>query len=574
MIHLNFLNVFGEFDFAIRDAMVLCLVALAVYLLLNAGIFAVPQVGLMAVGSYSSAMLSLGAKLPFPVALLAGGLAGLLCGLVIALLLGRLNGIYLAIATIAFSEIVVASVLIIPGTGGAQGLVAIPRDANDFYIVGCLAAAIAVIIVVNRSRIGMAIVAIREDRLMASHQGINVFSYRLGLFAASGLISGLAGGLSVHMSGFVEPGQFSFNLLTQLISMVVLGGMTYVYGPIVGAFVILGLPHLYTGLNDYQLLFNGILIVVVISFAPKGIIGALSGLRRRRTHGPAGITINPIPSRQDAATNPVTPESTGQRKMMPPAGLDIDPLSDPAIAVSNVSVAFGGNLALRGASLEVRRGELLGLIGPNGSGKTTMLNVISGIYKPNSGEGRLLGRDVTHLWGQPHKLARLGIARTFQTIRLIDDYSVEENVLIGLSQSPDRDGTGERKRSHRKATAQAVLRRLGLSDIANVQAGWLPYGVRRRVEIARAVVCNPQVLLLDEPTAGMNAEETAEVFRTIALLQATGMAVIIVEHDVDMMGKYCDRLVVLDFGQVLASGDPATVLQSKEVISAYVGGTA
>jgi branched-chain amino acid transport system permease protein len=574
---LNFLNVFGEFDFAIRDAMVLCLVALAVYLLLNAGIFAVPQIGLMAVGSYSSAMLSLEAKLPFPVALLAGGLAGLLCGLVIALLLGRLNGIYLAIATIAFSEIVVASVLIIPGTGGAQGLVAIPRDANDFYIVGCLAAAIAVIIAVNRSRIGMAIVAIREDRLMASHQGINVFSYRLGLFAASGLISGLAGGLSVHMSGFVEPGQFSFDLLTQLISMVVLGGMTYVYGPIVGAVVILGLPHLYTGLNDYQLLFNGILIVVVISFAPKGIIGALGGLLGRRTRGPAAIAVNPSPSGQDAlAATPVTLEPTGQRKppMTQPAGKDIDPSSDPAIAVSDVSVAFGGNLALRGASLEVRPGELLGLIGPNGSGKTTMLNVISGIYKPNSGEGRLLGVDVTHLWGQPHKLARLGIARTFQTIRLIDDYSVEENVLIGLSQSPNRDGTGERKGADRREITQGVLRRLGLSDIANVQAGWLPYGVRRRVEIARAVVCDPKVLLLDEPTAGMNAEETAEVFRTIALLQATGMAVIIVEHDVDMMGKYCDRLVVLDFGQVLASGDPATVLKTKEVISAYVGGTA
>jgi branched-chain amino acid transport system permease protein len=572
---MEFIGVFGQYDFAIRDAIVLCLVALAVYVLLNAGIFAVPQVGLMAIGSYTSAMVSLYAGMPFAVALVCGGLAGMVCGLILAVLLGRLNGIYLAIATIAFSEVVAAAILIIPGTGGSQGLVAIPRDANDFFIAGTLAMAVAAILLINRSRFGLAIVAMREDRLMASHQGINIFAYRVSLFGLAGLLSGLAGGLSVHMSGFVEPGQFSFDLLTQLISMVVLGGMTYVMGPLIGAIIILGLPHLYTGLNDYQVMLNGLLIVLVISFAPKGMIGAAVGWLRKRGNAAqtgravaSGSTeVSSVPDLNDpliAGTGPLGGSMSPRETLA----------SEPAVSVTDINVSFGGNRALRDAAIEVHEGELLGLIGPNGSGKTTMLNVISGIYRPDSGSGNLMGEPIARFWGQPHKLSRKGISRTFQTIRLIDDHTVLDNVLIGMSHSGDRAPAHQDSVAHRYGAARTVLARLGLSEIADVQAGWLPYGVRRKVEIARAVVSDPRVLLLDEPTAGMNAEETSEIFRIIALLRNAGMAVIIVEHDVDMMARYCDRLVVLNFGSVLAAGVPVTVLQNREVVSAYVGGTA
>jgi branched-chain amino acid transport system permease protein len=237
--------------------------------------------------------------------------------------------------------------------------------------------------------------------------------------------------------------------------------------------------------------------------------------------------------------------------------------------VSGLSIAFGGTLALQGAAFDVKAGEILGLIGPNGSGKTTMLNIMSGIYQPDAGQGTFMDKSLGALWGHPHRLARLGIARTFQTIRLIDSHSVLDNVLLGLGRNQETTGTAARR-----MRAQEILARHGLQQFENMQAGWLPYGVRRRVEIARAVASEPRMLLLDEPTAGMSPQERADVFKTVSELRDLGMAIVIVEHDVDMMSQYCDRLVVLDFGKVLAAGEPAKVLRMKEVVTAYVGGTA
>lgn len=245
------------------------------------------------------------------------------------------------------------------------------------------------------------------------------------------------------------------------------------------------------------------------------------------------------------------------------------------LAAERIAFAYpGGRSLFRDFSLALAEGDLAGLIGPNGSGKTTLLNVVSGVYKPSEGSGTLLGRSLTGLWGSPHKLARAGVARTFQTIRLVDAHSVGDNIMIGLHGLGEGNdpSSGASATSSRTAEVARLMREHGLEHLAHVRTGELSYGVRRRVEIARAVASRPKLLLLDEPTAGMDPQERAEVFNLIAALLAQGIAIIVVEHDVAMMSQYCDRLVVLDFGLVIAEGEPANVLQQEAVIKAYVGG--
>lgn len=547
------LSVFSPYDFAVRDALMLSLVALSIYVLLTAGIFAIPQVGLMAAGAYISAILSVDAGMPFVIAFLGGAVAGGAVGLVLAILLARLHGIYLAIASIAFAEIVRVAVLNLPLTGGAQGKVGIPREANDLWICGSVVLAFAGLALLRRSRAGLAMAAMRVDPMMARHQGVDVVRYRTRLFGLSGLLAGAGGALQVHMSGFVDPGQFDFALLTQLLAVVVLGGMTYVAGSLVGAAFVFGLPIALSGLADYQVLVNGLLIVLMVAFAPTGILGLLSQLRHR--------VITGSPLRRSGAAPPHAPTGTSLASSKTTA-TTTPGIGATVLQVRDVSMVFGGVAALGGVSVEARQGQVLGVIGPNGSGKTTLLNVLSGVYVPASGTGTLLGADLSHGWGKPHRLANDGIARTFQTIRLMDEQSALVNVALGVPQSES---------AQRLVHARSLLAEHGLGADVDTPVGELPYGARRRVEIARALARRPRLLLLDEPTAGMNPEERQEVFDTIGAARSSGVAVIVVEHDVATMRAFCDRLVVLDFGKVVAEGDPESVLKSEEVIRAYIG---
>jgi branched-chain amino acid transport system permease protein len=540
----EFFSIFGAYDFVVRDGIVLSLVALSLYVVLSAGIFAVPQVGLMAVGAYVSAVLSVDAGAPFVLSLIGGTLAAGVVALLLAGLLHRLNGIYLAIASIAFAEVVRVAVLNLPLTGGAQGKVGIPRTTTDLVICIVVVVSVAGLVALKRSRFGLASGAMREDSLMASHQGINVVRYRTALFGLSGILAGAAGSLHLHMSGFVEPGQFSFELLTQLLAIVVIGGTVYVTGSLVGALVIIGLPVALTGLASYEALVNGVLIVLIVAFAPSGILGSLRSLWPVRS-----------PSPQDSR------DKTIVERVSPPVRAD-EPAGNAVLEVRNVVMSFGGLRALDTVSLEARSGEVLGIIGPNGSGKTTLLNVLSGVYRPDSGTGTLLEHDFSELWGHPHVTAQSGLARTFQNIRLMDEDTVSTNVRLGIARRPGVN-VHERTRS--------LLTEHRLDWAADIPVGSLPYGVRRRVEIARALAREPRVLLLDEPTAGMNPAERQDVFDTISGIRSRGVAVIVVEHDVAMMRSFCDRLVVLDFGRKIADGNPDTVLDSKEVIRAYIG---
>jgi branched-chain amino acid transport system permease protein len=439
-INAQILEIFGVYAFAARSALVLSLVAMAIYVLLNAGIFALPHMGLMAVGSYSATVLSLDAQLPFFVAVAGGTVAATLCGLILAAVLGRLNGIYLAIATIAFSEAVSAAVLNIPLTGAAQGRVGIPRSTTDLAIVGSVVLVLVLLFAIRRSRFGLSIVAIREDALMAGHQGINVFAYRIGLMSLAGFLCGLAGALNVHLAGFVEPGFFNFGLLAHTLANVVMGGMVYVGGALLGTILMSTLSQAVTVVGEYQGIVNGVIIITVVAFAPFGLIGVVSDFLRQRKRSRGQV----LGGQSNAPNNTTIKFDRLSRKNK------TNESRETVIDLSDISMHFGGIIALQSVSLTCSSGELLGVIGPNGSGKTTLLNVISGAYKPTGGSGALQGQEIKSFFGSPYLMSRAGIARTFQTIRLIDDLSVRDNVTIGLhstsgensfqSNEPNQDG--------------------------------------------------------------------------------------------------------------------------------------
>jgi branched-chain amino acid transport system permease protein len=431
--------------------------------------------------------------------------------------------------------------------------------------------------------------AMRADQLMAAHQGVNIRAFRVVLFTVSGLLAGLAGGMEVHLTGYVEPSGYSFELLVTLLTAAIVGGMTSISGPLVGSVVVFGLAQALLSLEGYATLVNGVLIILIIAFLPSGLVPMLIGLGRTgiafirktlptsrvRQAVDAPIEFDPLKVGTRPRRSPVTvldsrrAEPGGQRRS---AG------SEVVLQVERLGKHFGGIRAVEDVSFEVRREEILGLIGPNGSGKTTVLNLLSGVYLPNNGTGRLAGSDMAGLWGRPERLNRAGIARTFQNIRLVDDRSVAENVRMGAYRRTERtvNGSVGADSSHPDSASvadsvAAALDRVGVTRFAGERVGSLPYGLKRKVEIARALIRRPRLLLLDEPTAGMTPLERDEIFELCQSIRLEGTSVVVVEHDVSSITKYCDRVAVLNFGSVIAAGDPREVVEQEVVLDAYIG---
>lgn len=553
MTVMSFLDLFGVYGFLVRDSLVLVLVGLSIYVMFNAGLFAVPQIGFMAVGAYTAAILSNDVGVPLLVTLPASLLAGAVCGLILGAVLARLNGVYLAIATIGFSEMVRVTLRNLDITGGPVGLAGIDRSLNDLVVV-CIPLLVVIgLLLLNRTRHGGAFTAMREDSLMAAHQGMNVRRYRGLLFVASGALAGLAGGMQVHLNGFVEPGGFSFQLLVLLLTAVIIGGMTRVLGPLLGALVVFGLGEALRDFASYRNMVNGALIVAVVAFAPEGVSAPLQLWARK-----VWARLRPARVSSHVADRPVLVAATRRG--------DAASVADgPLLEVRGLAKHFGGVTALDGVDLTVQRGEIFGLIGPNGSGKTTLLNLLSGVYVPDQGTGTFDGRPLESIWGRPEALTKTGLARTFQNIRLVDSHSVAENVRMGAYLEERKAPVGE--------LVDAALRRVGLTGFTDATVGSLPYGLRRKVEIARALVRGPDLLLLDEPTAGMSPAERDEIFDLVQAIRADGVSVLVVEHDIGSMTRHCDRVCVLNFGKQIATGSPADVLAEEAVIDAYIGRT-
>jgi len=576
-----------------------------------AGLFALGQQGLYAVGAYLSVIIGIHlSSLPWIVDVIGAVLGSGLIGFLLALPTARLRGEYLALATIAFGAGVQAVLTVwINVTGGPDGLPDVPEaslfghavvpGSQEFLWITAVGAALTFLISawMIGSRLGRSLRALRDNPLASQAVGINPVVTRSIAFAAAGAMAGLAGALFAAQQLFISPDQFDFTLLIGVLVAVLIGGAGRRFGPIIGAIALTALQKATNGLGSMEGVIYASLLALVILGLPGGVSGAGEALvRRLRSGKAAGIAgagvAGPVVAPDIAAANGTVGAAGSGIAVANGAVVangtvvhDTFSHSSPdgrALTIDNVSVQFGGVKAVSDVSLTVRRGEVVGLIGPNGAGKTTLVNIATGVLRPSRGEVRLGDEHLTGL--SAHVVSRRGVTRTFQHPQLSPALSVQENVMLGL----DRASTatlGEailhlpRSRADERrfrAEAVSLLERVGIAHHANALAGSVPYGVQRRLEVARALACDPDFIFLDEAGAGLSEEERAELIHAIQEVASShkGPGIVVIEHNISFVRQLCARSVVLVGGSVLTTGETDTVLRDERVVDAYLGGPA
>ncbi|HEY0219512.1 MAG TPA: branched-chain amino acid ABC transporter ATP-binding protein/permease [Afipia sp.] len=533
------------------------------------GLVSLGQAGLFALGAYTGAILSMRLHFDILACSISAAIVSGLFGALLAYPSVRVRGVYLAVVTIAFG-IIVENVAIEwqSLTGGTTGLTSIPRPnvfgikLSGFAFYGILAGTLFVFTLLihhlRLSRYGRAMLAVAQSETASRALGINPTGIRTLAFVVASVTAGVAGTFYTFLNSYISPDIFTFSDSVRFLLMVVLGGAGTTFGAVIGAFILTYLPEYLQQFEIWQRFAYGALLLLVMFVLPRGILGSLQVVFDR--FRPA----DPLPR----ASEGITAETS----------LRHETRELPAELVANdLTVRFGGLTALSHASLRVKGGEVHALIGPNGAGKSTFVNTISGFYRPNEGRFELDGINLTGL--PSRQIARVGLARTFQNTELFGDLSVLDNVRVGYDQrlSYGLIGTMFRtprmRREERECheTAVGLLDFVGLLPQANDAAKFLPFGLQRRLEIARALSAKPRLLLLDEPAAGLTTQEIDDLEAMIRKIAKLGISVLLIEHHVDLIMALADTVTVLDYGQVIASDTPAIVQNDPRVIEAYFG---
>jgi ABC-type branched-subunit amino acid transport system ATPase component/ABC-type branched-subunit amino acid transport system permease subunit len=539
-------------------------IGLNVLLGLN-GQISLGHVAFYAIGAYTVGILTTAREWSFWPALAVGAVLSGLAGVLLAIPALRVRGPYLAMVTIAFGFVVEQGAAEWQDlTGGWNGLSGIPsptwfgaeigEKGIAFLTVALTVLATAAFAQLSKSPWGHAMRAVRDSEAASVSIGLDPTLIRTTAFTISAVAAGIAGGVYASLSNFVSPESFPFFQSIVFLLVVMVGGTDRVLGPLIGACVVVLLPEALATLGQYRLLFVGALMLAVLRLAPMGLVGVFAGIAGR---------IGRMFSDDARGAPPAIRRDVGAflSKGVTGAG----------ISVRNLAVNFGGVRAVRDLSFEAKAGAITSIIGPNGAGKTTALNVICGFYRADEGTVKLGERIVSVL--RPHQIPRAGIARTYQTSQLFETMSVLDNILIALRRGTLGAGAIVAAKSDAEgaAIAESLLAFVGYAGALDRLAGALSHVDKRLVEIARALATHPAVLALDEPAAGLDAKDTAAIDKLLRKLADIGIAVILVEHDMELVMGVSSHVIVLDAGSKIAEGPPLTVAAEPAVRAAYLG---
>ncbi len=553
------------------------------------GLLDLSYIAFFGIGGYTFAFLCsshFGIHLPFLVALPICALTAMVSGFLLGLTSIRLKGDYLAIVTLAFAQIFQLMLLNLDTpvniTGGVNGIYAFDMiklfsikimtpQHYSILIWGCALLVFIISFRLKGSRIGRGWNAIREDELAANTIGINTTRMKLYSFASGAFIAGFSGAVFASFQDSVFPNSFGFQQLVIVYCMVIIGGLGNIYGVIAGAVVLSILPEILREYGGLRMIIYGVILVSIMAIRPQGLFSAIPGfskLIRRPDKDETGV----LRASTDLYYSEKNDETCAAKFIKQ---------DNVVLEIQNLALNFGGLKAIDDLDFKLYKNEILSVIGPNGAGKSTLFNIISGIYESDTGQ--VVYKDIDISSYKPYRVAKSGIARTFQNLRLFNELSVIENIKasrfcrtkafffsvvlnLKLNKKEEKE-TDER--------AKKILKMFGkrLTGYRYEQkVSQLSYANRRRVEIARAMATDPEILLLDEPSAGMNPQETLEITEFIKKLRDVfGYTILVIEHKLNLVKAVSDRVIVMDHGKKLCEGLYDDITKNQEVIEAYLG---